>query len=283
MNNRLAFGSFCVATLFLVGCSSPAPRSMPRPPADLIHAAEPIPRHEPLADKGNHSPYRVLGRTYTVMNSSNGYVERGIASWYGKKFHGRPTSTMETYDMYQFTAAHKSLPLPTYAEVTNLDNGKRVTVRINDRGPFKDERIIDLSYAAALRLGMIKQGTARVEVRAINPGGPLTAGLNTYPREAVSIANTAVNTPAQPAPEAVEKEVKMFLQIGAFTDLANAWTIVDQLHEAGLEGVRLHSDTTGPGMVHKVRIGPVEDEASVNRLTEQVRQMGLDSPRPIFR
>ena len=123
---------------------------------------------EPLARYGNHSPYEVFGRKYHVLASSEGYRERGTASWYGSKFHGRRTSSGEPYDMHLATAAHRSLPLPTYAEVTNLDNGRKVIVKINDRGPFKDGRIIDLSYGAALRLGMISTGTARVEVRAID-------------------------------------------------------------------------------------------------------------------
>jgi len=112
-----------------------------------VHEA--VPKNEPLARYGNHSPYTVLGKTYTVMPSSKGYHERGIASWYGSKFHGRRTSSGEPYDMHLATAAHKSLPLPTYVEVTNLDNGRKMIVKVNDRGPFHEGRIIDLSYAAA--------------------------------------------------------------------------------------------------------------------------------------
>ena len=277
-SRRLRYGIWiaCGAVLFVTACSSPAPRYSSRPPAvDVSRVAEPVPWDEPLAEKGNHSPYRVHGKTYTVMHTSQGYHERGIASWYGKKFHGRPTSTMETYDMYKFTAAHKSLPLPTFAEVTNVANGKSVVVRINDRGPFKDDRIIDLSYAAASRLGIVQQGTALVDVRA----------LSSDPGNSV-VSRTPLPEPPPPAPpETLDVEVapqEMFLQIGAFSDLANAWMIVDQLHAAGLEGVRLHSDSSGERLVHKVRIGPVENDARASQLEGTVRQMGLGTPRAVF-
>lgn len=139
----------------------------PRDAPDISMIAEPVPKDEPLAEFGNRSPYTVLGRTYTVLPTSRGYVERGTASWYGEKFDGRLTSSHDLYDMYAFTAAHKTLPLPTYARVTNLDNGKSVIVKINDRGPFHEDRILDLSYVAALKLGIVANGTGRVEVRAL--------------------------------------------------------------------------------------------------------------------
>src|SRR5690606_15277482 len=116
------------------------------------------------------SPYTVLGKSYRVLDDPEGFSERGIASYYGNKFHGRRTSNMEVYDMYAFTAAHKSLPLPSFARVTNLDNGRSVVVRVNDRGPFHEGRVVDLSWAAAVKLDMHRQGTARVEVQALSPG-----------------------------------------------------------------------------------------------------------------
>lgn len=262
------------AALVMTACSSPAPRSKLPQRVDVSSVAEPVPWNEPLAVRGNHSPYRVHGKTYTVMSTSEGYRERGIASWYGAKFHGRPTSTMETYDMYQFTAAHKSLPLPTFAEVTNVANGKSVIVRINDRGPFKDDRIIDLSYAAAARLGIVQQGTALVDVRAVSRD-PHNTVVSRAPVTPVTLA-------AEPELQVEVAPQEMFLQIGAFSDLANAWTIVDQLHAAGLQGVRLHSDSSGEKLVHKVRIGPVENESRATQLEATVRQMGLDSPRTVF-
>ena len=129
----------------------------------------PIPRLEPKSRGGNRPTYTVHGKTYRVLDSSDGFVERGVASWYGTAFHGNLTSNGERYDMYAMTAAHKHLPLPTYVEVRNLDNNRRVIVRVNDRGPFIVGRVIDLSYAAATKIGMLDRGTARVEVRAIDP------------------------------------------------------------------------------------------------------------------
>nr|VFJ58219.1 MAG: rare lipoprotein A [Candidatus Kentron sp. FM]VFJ62986.1 MAG: rare lipoprotein A [Candidatus Kentron sp. FM]VFK19661.1 MAG: rare lipoprotein A [Candidatus Kentron sp. FM] len=131
-----------------------------------------VPRSDPKSPYGNPPSYAVYGQRYYVMESSLGYVKRGIASWYGRKFHGRRTSSGETYDMFAMTAAHRSLPLPTYVRVINLENGRQAIVRVNDRGPFHPDRIIDLSYAAAVKLHIAQRGTARVEIRAIDPTGP---------------------------------------------------------------------------------------------------------------
>ena len=151
-----------------------APHIQDSAPDDPLHDVDQIPEpdvvDEPRSRYGNRSPYKVLGKSYSVRDSAEGYVEQGIASYYGNKFHGRRTSNLEVYDMYAFTAAHKSLPLPSFARVTNLDNGKSVVVRVNDRGPFHAGRVIDLSYAAAVKLGYRSQGTARVEVRGLSAG-----------------------------------------------------------------------------------------------------------------
>jgi rare lipoprotein A len=133
-------------------------------PADVHRTPDPVPRAEPRSRGGNSPSYSVFGKTYRVLDDARGFRERGYASWYGKKFHGNKTANGEVYDMYQMTAAHKSLPLPSYARVTRLDNGKSVVVRVNDRGPFHAGRVIDLSYAAAARLDMLQQGSAKVEV-----------------------------------------------------------------------------------------------------------------------
>ena len=142
------------------------------PPIDVSTIAEPVPKIEPRSHYGNKQIYSVLGQTYNLLPTAHGYVERGLASWYGNKFHGYMTSSFEPYDMYAFSAAHKTLPLPSYARVTNLANGKSVIVRINDRGPFHENRLIDLSYAAAVRIGIWPKGTGMVEVRAIDAGQP---------------------------------------------------------------------------------------------------------------
>jgi rare lipoprotein A len=145
-----------------------------RPPANLDRIADAVPRHEPLHKYANR-PYEALGKRFVPMISVQPFKQRGLASWYGKRYHGQKTSSGETYDMYAMTAAHPTLPIPSYARVTNVANGKSVVVRINDRGPFKSERVIDLSYVAAHKLGFIQAGQARVEVEAIVPGR--TAGL----------------------------------------------------------------------------------------------------------
>ena len=159
-------GNYVAGGLYAPGVADTVPSYIPN--VDAI--PEPEVRDEPRSRFGNRSPYQVLGKSYTVLEQPHGYVERGTASYYGNKFHGRRTSSQEVYDMYAFTAAHRSLPLPSYARVTNLDNGKSVVVRVNDRGPFHSNRLIDLSYAAAVKLGYRERGTANVEVRALTPG-----------------------------------------------------------------------------------------------------------------
>lgn len=171
-----------IALLSITGCgSAPKPGGYykddgphERPPANLDRVADAVPRTEPL-NKFANRPYKALGKEYVPMTSVQPFRQRGLASWYGKRYHGQKTSSGETYDMYAMTAAHPTLPIPSYARVTHVANGKSVVVRINDRGPFRAERIIDLSYVAAHKLGFIQAGQARVEVEAIVPGR--TAGL----------------------------------------------------------------------------------------------------------
>ncbi len=242
------------ATCLLIGCASRP--STPVPPSRP--AVEPTPRAEPLSAVGNHSPYRVLGRTYRVMASANGYRERGVASWYGPNFHGKPTSNQETFDMYAFTAAHRTLPLPSYVRVTRVDTGASIVVRVNDRGPFKKGRIIDLSFAAAERLDMIRDGTAQVEVEAIVPEGGDR-------RPSVATANS------------------VFLQLGAFSSRDNALTMVGRLRQKNIESA-LVKTTRDPGgqQLHRVRIGPLADAASAESLADQLRTWGFGTARVIF-
>ncbi|MEL1262957.1 septal ring lytic transglycosylase RlpA family protein [Pseudoxanthomonas putridarboris] len=159
-------GNYTAGGLYAPGVPDRTPDYVPQ--VDCI--PEPVVTNEPRSPVGNKSPYTVLGKRYQVLERVDGYVEQGTASYYGSKFHGRRTSNQEVYDMYAFTAAHKSLPLPSFARVTNLDNGKSVVVRVNDRGPFHEGRVIDLSYAAAVKLDITQRGTGRVEVRALTPG-----------------------------------------------------------------------------------------------------------------
>src|SRR5277367_2499542 len=172
-------------TLTLGGCSlgarraapsraalPPAAAATPAPPANPDGIPDAVPRQEPRSAHGNPPFYDVMGQRYFVLAAADGYTERGVASWYGPTFHGGSTSSGEQYDMYGMTAAHKTLPLPTYVRVTNLRNGKSCVVRINDRGPFVANRLIDLSYTAAAKLDMLREGTTLVEVRALTPGVP---------------------------------------------------------------------------------------------------------------
>ena len=176
-------GNYVAGGLYLPGVSDKVPDEIP----DVDAIPEPDVRSEPRSRTGN-GDYSVLGKRYQVMDDPEGYVETGLASYYGTKFHGRRTSSQEVYDMYAFTAAHKTLPLPSFARVTNLDNGKSIIVRVNDRGPFHPGRVIDLSYAAAVKLGYRDKGTARVEVRAVTPSDmETTLATRQPPREATAM------------------------------------------------------------------------------------------------
>ncbi len=232
------------------------------PAVDVSKLAEPVPKVEPRARYGNSPSYTVLGQTYHLLPDVHGYVERGIASWYGNKFHGYMTSSLEPYDMYQFSAAHKTLPLPSYARVTNLDNGKSVVVRINDRGPFHENRLIDLSYAAAVRIGIWPKGTGLVEVRAIDPAHPDA-------------------TPA-PLPRSVTAQAgsqHIYLQLGAFGDRANAERVAAAARRDGIQQVDIQSAGIDGRTVHRVRIGPLADVAAADALTPRIEKLGFGAPR----
>ena len=183
-------GHYTAGGLYKPGVADSTPDHLP----DLDCIREPQVTAEPRSRVGNKSPYSVLGKQYRVLDRVDGYVEQGTASYYGNKFHGRRTSNQEVYDMYAYSAAHKSLPLPSFARVTNLDNGKSVVVRVNDRGPFHEGRVIDLSYAAAVKLGITQRGTGRVEVRALTPDG-------------ASLAAAPTPVPAPVAPSAMDQLV----------------------------------------------------------------------------
>ncbi|HET6553447.1 MAG TPA: septal ring lytic transglycosylase RlpA family protein [Dyella sp.] len=233
------------------------------PPEAIDKIPEPVPKVEPRALYGNKSPYSVLGQSYNVLSNPSGYVERGIASFYGNKFHGYKTSSLEDYDMYQFTAAHKTLPLPSYARVTNLENGKSVIVRINDRGPFHENRLIDLSYAAAVKIGVWPKGTGLVEVRAIDPGQPLTA--QTLP-------------PPPPPPKPASPGPGIFLQVGAFSDAGNAERVAQQLRAANFAPVQVVDAQINGRNIRRVRVGPLASVDQADDVTSRIENMGL--PRP---
>ena len=277
----------CAATLtlaLLAGCGGGTYHSTVRPASEAAPAPVAIeggPVTAPRSDRGNPPFYDVLGKRYYVLASSEGYREKGIASWYGRDFHGLSTSSGETYDMHGLTAAHTTLPIPTWVEVTNLSNGKKVTVKVNDRGPFVANRLIDLSYAAALELGMIRTGTARVEVRALGGApAPSVAGASTPvdaapPRAAESPAPRATAAAVE-APAAVGP--LLFVQVGAFADEANAERLAERLKASGFPSSMVVSDGNGRRALHRVRIGPLRDAYEFDQVSGRLRTVGvLDS------
>lgn len=253
---RCAFAM--AALLLLAACGVREVRDGAGRALDPAEIEVPEPRPEPRARYGNHSPYTVNGKTYHVRSSARGYRERGRASWYGSKFHGRLTSSGEPFDMYKVSAAHKTLPLPSWVEVTNLDNGRKLRVRVNDRGPFMDGRIIDLSYAAAVKLDVVNAGTAPVEVRAIDLGG-----------EAAAIAARPVSVPVE-------------LQAGAFSRRESADRLARRLGEAGIENVHVRRARINRDSVWRVRIGPVWEAAHAQRLVERMLGLGLEAPVYVY-
>jgi rare lipoprotein A len=287
-----------LAILVLGGCSvtRQAPRqparttipsgsNVPAPPPDVLSIPDAVPRAEPRGTRGNPPFYEVFGKRYYVMASSDGWVERGLASWYGPGFHSASTSLGEPYDMYAMTAAHKTLPIPCYAEVTNTRNGRKVVVRINDRGPFVGDRIIDLSYTAAAKLDMLLQGTAPVEVRVISPGRagagsaeppvPLTA-----PPAPASTAPpvTVVNAPATKPPGVTA----MFIQAGVFSDHENARRRVEVLLAAGIELASLEELSRSDRALQRVRIGPFATVEEFDLNMKRLKALGIDDARLII-
>ncbi len=244
-----------------------APTALPAPPRDVPDAA---PRVEPRARLGNPPFYDVRGRRYYVLSASAGYVERGVASWYGPGFHELRTSTGEPYDMYAMTAAHRTLPLPTYVRVTNLQNGRSCVVRVNDRGPFVANRIIDLSYTAAAKLDMLRDGTAMVEVRAVEPG-VAADGAAAAPAPPV----TSAPPPPPPSQDPRAGHAALYVQAGAFADPANAQRLVARLRDGGFANVTVREDLIAGRRLYRVRIGPVPDVAGFDRIVTALEQSGV--------
>ena len=244
--------------------------SIPDLPGDAV------PRPEPKSRYGNGPVYEVLGKTYTVMPSGSGYKERGVASWYGKKFHGRLTSNREPYNMYAMTAAHKTLPLPTYVKVRNLRNNRTVVVRVNDRGPFVHNRVIDLSYAAALKLDMVRDGTSLVEVTAITFDDP----PGDRPVRVVEPARppAPVTTPAS-TPEQKNQELnEIYVQVGAFGDRTNAERRQSALISGGIGDVFVFADEAASPPLYRVRIGPIAGVDDYDALVTRLETLGISDP-----
>lgn len=259
-----SFVVLVVASIFLSACStsrySLSQDVAPTGNFDASKVPDAVPVWEPISPRGNASPYTVNGQQYSVLDSSLGYKEEGVASWYGLKFHGELTSNGEIYNMYSMSAAHKTLPLPTYVRVTNLKNSKKVIVRVNDRGPFHEGRVIDLSYAAAKKLEIVKSGTAQVIVEAINP---------------------AKSSDASSKEIHLDNKLAYFVQVAALSNKAKAQEMLVKL-----EGMKLSVTpfiTRSPQGIYRVRVGPISNEVKAQSLVELLSSKGIGSPIAIQR
>lgn len=265
--------------LFIVAGCSTAPetdkRSDPRytmsqdaaptNPPDVSNVPDAVPVHLPYSRGGNKPEYQVWGKTYKVLDTHIGYKEQGIASWYGLKFHGHKTSNGEVYDIYKMSAAHKSLPIPSYARVTNLDNGQSVVVRVNDRGPFHEDRLIDLSYAAASRLGIIQRGTGRVLVESIDArANPST-----------QVADSSVESQSS---ETMIDSLGRYLQVAAFGNADNAQRAQLKLATLSGENVTVMPVEREGRQLHRVLVGPLSAGISIEGLIERLVGAGYSSP-----
>lgn len=225
-------------------------------PPNLMDIPEPVPRAEPKSPYGNPPSYEALGQTYRTLDSARGFRETGLASWYGRKFQGRKTSSGEPFDMFKLTAAHKTLPLPTYARVTNITNGQSIVVRINDRGPFHSTRIIDLSYAAAAKLGLLG-GPAMVELEALTPGEELPP-----PPGKLEVAPPL---PSQPN----------YLQVAAYSDPINAVSLKTEIGKLGITDIEIRTGTFNGDPIHRVLVGPFSDMATLTATRNRLLNAGL--------
>ena len=274
-----------LSALLLQGCSllrrTPEPgakpsASLPRgAPRNLDSIPDAVPRKEPRSRYGNPETYEVFGRTYRVKRSAKGHIERGIASWYGPGFHAERTSSGEPYDIYAMTAAHKTLPIPAYVRVTNLENGRSVVVRVNDRGPFVGDRIIDLSYTAAHKLDMTRKGTALVEIRVLEPGDdspppsiPLPIATATAATSAITGSSTAIGVSSR------------FLQTGSFSARANAEAMRQRLADSGIRNTLVREALVGDRTVFRVQVGPLDGALEADDMIERLRIAGVPDARP---
>lgn len=253
-----------LAVLILSACSIGPRESADGKPLRAIAAADVVdaqPRPESILAAGNTSPYTVDGVEYQVLASSRGYRERGIASWYGRKFHGRNTANGEVFDAYAASAAHRSLPLPSYARVTNLGNYRSIIVRVNDRGPFHSDRLIDLSYGAAVSLGFSEQGTATVEVIALSVDG-------------------SEDLRADPA-LATWKSDYRYLQVGSFGAADSARSLQRKLSGLTDAAVTVREIQLRGSAFYRVRIGPLADRAQLLALREELIELGYTGVKPV--
>ncbi len=254
-----------VALLILVAaCSSPGGGSRygdagDGAPTHTLRAedvADAVPRPDPILAAGNASPYSVNGKSYHILSDYRHYRERGTASWYGTRFHGHKTANGEIFDLYAASAAHKTLPIPCYARVTNLANGRSIVVRVNDRGPFHGDRLIDLSYGAALKLGFAQHGTAPVEVEVVDVAG-------------IDDRRQAANGNYR------------YLQLGAFSSRDSARRLRARSQDVLAQPVVVSTVESDGGMLYRVRVGPLADNETLKAVQQQLRAAGLDSGQPL--
>ena len=275
---KTQYSVFFIA-LLLQACSAPSRYSVhqdygPASPVDVSQVKNAVPKVEPRSKYGNPSSYEVRGKVYHVLKNAQGYSQKGIASWYGKKFHGHRTSSGEVYNMYGMTAAHKTLPLPSYVRVTALKNGKSVIVKVNDRGPFHENRIIDLSYAAAIKLGVTARGTGAVEVSVIDPKNfQRTAHYQPDIKRPSALATYQEET--TPA------DFKLYLQVGAFSSKQNAYQLRKRL-SGMFKASRIHSEFSSSQNIYRVRIGPLSGVSEADKLTTLLNNKGISSAKIII-
>lgn len=262
----------------------------PSRPVSVSHIPDAKPRLEPRTIAGNKSPYKVLGKTYHVLSTPDNYSEQGIASWYGEKFHGHLTSNGEIYNMYGMTAAHKTLPIPSYVRVTNKQNGHTVIVRVNDRGPFHDNRVIDLTYTAAKKLGFLDRGTALVQVDYIDPTRyvpesdvmmakvPHRPNHPPAPKTAVPSDEPVAPTPVNSGGYAIPDNT--FLQVGAFTQRQSAIALQMKLEELTRYPVAIFEPS--PDNLYRVRIGPLKDNFDLLSLRQKLAEANLPEPHVVY-
>lgn len=258
------------SVLLLVACGkssviSSSRDSAPAKQVDISRIPNAVPKSEPKSRYGNPASYEVFGKRYYVMDSSKGFVQKGIASWYGTKFHGRRTSSGETYDMYAMTAAHKNLPLPTYVQVTNLKNGKQIIVKVNDRGPFHENRIIDLSYTAALKLDIVKQGTGLVEIKTVGPGQSVAKS----PKIGAPVTSVSANNDSN----------GFYIQVGSFSDPVNANKLKHKLNAFGKDLVNVTQVVVSGNTLYRVRIGPLTDIDQADLIVSNLSNYGVHEHR----
>lgn len=249
-----------VLLALLAACSAPREPEVSdgAPPRTIApeRVSDAVPRADPILDAGNRSPYTVDGRRYEILESASGYREQGIASWYGTKFHGQKTSNGEIFDLYQATAAHRTLPIPCYVRVTNQLNGRSIVVRVNDRGPFHSDRIIDLSYGAAVKLGYMEQGTAPVLVEALDVTG-------VDDRRGTELGSYR------------------YLQLGAFGTESAAEGLRKELVSRVAAPVFISPVESSGAILYRVRIGPLEKPGQLAELQEQLRNQGFGEGQPL--